>query len=465
MFKDVRTLRIALLVVASWIVVAATSGYAVYRIVKPGAVRATAPDEQSHGEERPVPRDPAGADADEMLAAHDEQRSRQRAMSGTGIMSDPDDPDVDSSAVPSASGAAAESSRASRLAREQERQRAVFQEVLAGRKSWSAVDHAMMAALKVDDIQLGLQQVAAMPWTPEASRLLQGLVRRWAEVDPAAAATYALGLEGNRAASQAIRSVWGVWARADPGAASDWYFAQLGENPARLAGTLSDAFSTLASIDMARALATAWQLPEAQGREALKAIVRRASLEGGLGALEPIIAGMSPGYQRSQMIQAIVQEYAVYQPELAVHWINQIDNPSTRADAIDQFAGIWAFDRPADAAGWVMGIQDPTLRARSAASVIRHWSLSDPEAAGNWLLQIPPSKPMDGVLERHIRINLEENPAYAAQFLSRIVDQRRRDALSVTIGRTWMRRNPGEAQAFLQQSGWSAAVQQRILNP
>lgn len=467
-------LRAALLILLSWIAVGAISGSAVYRIMR-FAIAEEAVNWESP--ERPtLAGDPSALAVEEDLA-------RTRPLAGRTAPTEASGPSASSSTPTSTSAGASSGSTTPRTAAEiqaataqrqaeqkaaalqelRAERRQVFQSILSGGSSWSALTPEVLGALGTQDIASGLAQVQAMPWGPEANRALQGLLKRWAEIDPRAAAEYALGLDSNRAGGAAIRSIWNEWADQDAGGALDWYLKNLSEHPAMLTPSLRAAFMQLAAQDPARALATAWQLPDAMGREALKAIVSQAALDGGLESLRSVVLGMTPGGQRNQMIAAIIQEYSVYQPAEAVHWINMMDNADARNYAVNQLVSVWGYDRPAEAADWVSALPDDVLRGRSAATLMRTWSATEPDEAARWLQEFAPARVMDSAVEQFIRNTMFDDPARAMAFVERLVDPKRRRNLVLSVGRVWAGQSPEQARAYFQTSSWDAAIRNRFL--
>lgn len=467
-------LRAALLILLSWIAVGAISGSAVYRIMR-FAIAEEAVSWESP--ERPtLAEDPSALAVEEDLA-------RTRPLAGRTAPTEASGPSASSSTPTATSAGASSGSTTPRTAAEiqaaavqrqaeqkaaalqelRAERRQVFQSILSGGSSWSALTPEVLGALGSQDIISGLAQVQAMPWGPEANRALQGLLKRWAEIDPRAAAEYALGLESNRAGGAAIRSIWNVWADQDAGGALDWYLKNLSEHPAMLTPSLRAAFMQLAAQDPARALATAWQLPDAMGREALKAIVSQAALDGGLEGLRTVVLGMTPGGQRNQMIAAIIQEYSVYQPAEAVHWINMMDNADARNYAVNQLVSVWGYDRPAEAADWVSDLPDEVLRGRSAATLMRTWSATEPDEAARWLQEFAPARVMDSAVEQFIRNTMFDDPARAMAFVERMVDPKRRRNLVLSVGRVWAGQSPEQARAYFQASTWDANIRNRFL--
>ena len=465
------SLRLALLILASWIAVGALSGSAVYRSMRrPPAEEAgwEMPDPS------PLPSDPSARTVQDDLARAATALHRTAAPTAPGAAGPEDRTDTaqgrdaapatigtQTTATASAQREAAER-RAAALEADRIAKREKFAAAVSGSAPWASVTPEVMAVLTQQEIASGLEKVEAMPWGPEANRLLQGLLKRWSQLDPRAAAEYALKLDSNRAGGAALRSIFGEWSEQDPSAALDWYLANLRKFPAMLSPSLRTAFMQLAAQDPARALATAWQLPEAMSREALRAVVSQAALEGGLEGLRSVVTGMVPGAQRNSMISAIIQEYSVYQPQEAVNWINMMDDPASRLYAMNQLVSVWGYDKPAEAAQWVGSLGDLNLRGRESVTLIRNWSSIEPDAAAAWLQSMPVAKAMDPAVEQFIRNTMFDDPARAMAFVDRIVDPRRRRSLALSVGKVWYAQNADATRAYFQTSSWDASVRSRF---
>ena len=94
---------------------------------------------------------------------------------------------------------------------------------------------------------------------------------------------------------------------------------------------------------------------------------------------------------------------------------------------------------------------------------MRSWSLTDPQDAGQWLAQLAPSRPLDPALERYVRNTMSLDPAGAMNFVARMTDERRRNQLAMSVGRSWMARDPAQARAYFQASSWDAPIRNHFL--
>jgi hypothetical protein len=475
-FHDV-TLRSALLILTSWVAVGAISGVTVYRVMRHPPAEESA---QEGGDGAAVLQDPSalavqddlsrsrsGRSASREASSNEQRQAKSAGNTGAGQGADEtvssagrvrDDETARRAALQEAA-AAAEAARELQRAN----RRAVYAGILSGTTAWDSLTPEVLGVLGADEIAAGLEKVRAMPWGPEANRALQSLLSRWAEMDPRAAAGYALSLDSNRAGGNAIREIWRRWADQDAGAAMDWYFDNLHDQAAMLAPNLRAVFTRLAGMDTARALVEAWRLPDALSGEALRAIVSQTALDGNLDSLRNIVAAMVPGNQRNAMVSAIVQEYAIYQPGEAVRWINMLEDTKVRNYAVDKLVSVWGYDRPDQVARWVSSLPDEAMRGRTAGTLMRGWSATEPEAAGAWLITLPPSPSNDSALSTYVKNTMHDDPARAITFVERITDPKTRRKLAISVGQEWSQSNPDQARAYFQASAWDASIRNRFL--
>lgn len=345
---------------------------------------------------------------------------------------------------------------------EREELRLLFRDIMEGTATLSSLTPKLIAELTMDDLTAALDRVREMPWSLEANQLTQNLLRRMGELDPASAMMEALSLDGNRAASTAIRDIWRAWDKQDPQAALSWYFDNLDAEAARLAPSLRTVFSSLASVDPAGALIRAWQLPAAMSRQALRAIVSQSVKDGSLEAMQQVVQSLAPGLERTSMISALVQEYAVYQPTEAVRWINLLDDELSRNRSVNQLVSIWGFDNPVETAEWVARLPAGALQGQAAATLIRNWSGTEPADAARWLNSLPASPQLDFAFRNYVWNIMADEPALAMGYVERIENSLLRKKLALQVGTLWSAENPQAAQSYFQASAWDPDIRNRF---
>ena len=195
----------------------------------------------------------------------------------------------------------------------------------------------------------------------EKDRIASGIVRGWADSDPAAAASWLASL-GTSGASEALESLARRWAEQD--------------------------------IDAAAAFTS--QLPERDRRAwmgVIAASLRYAQPERYLQWIEQFRA--EPFYL--EMLSAAVWPLERDDPEAAVAFVLRLD-PSVRSEPLRHLIEQFARHDPERAAGWLIQIPDEDIRSTSTVQLVRSWVYNAPDQTLQWIETLPAGTVKDDAL-------------------------------------------------------------------
>jgi hypothetical protein len=198
---------------------------------------------------------------------------------------------------------------------------------------------------------------------PREELLRISLLRRWASLDPAAAAEWAKSLPPGTARAAALEQIALAWSASDSAAA--WQLAEsLPNEPAREAAMFSLLYE-LSRSDPALAYERANSLPE------------------------------SPA--RARFIEHAVGNWAASDPQAALAKVRDIPDPALRNASIARLATSWAETDPRAAATLAADAMDPgAAQNRAVASIVQRWAQQDAAAARQWVDSFP-----DGPLKQN----------------------------------------------------------------
>lgn len=318
-----------------------------------------------------------------------------------------------------------------------------------------------------EEIARALEKVASMPWSPEAERLLDETVSKWAATDPAAALDYALQIESRRIRAQLVSSVFTSWARNDLNGAYGWLQANRESSPEIFRMALKPVFSAAASRDLSGALRMAAGLGSGADRmSALGTIATYAGREGAIPSMIAFMDSLPTVGERRGYAGMLASNWALYAPEEASRWAMSLTDPDLRAAALGTAVGAWAGDNPAAAAAWVATLADTDLRSEQMARITQSWARYDPVKAADWLLsQRPPSTTLDPSVRALVGVISHSNPEAAVMWAGTIADPQARNSAIVNAARQWMRNDPEKASAYVASAPLTPAQRAAILAP
>ena len=249
-----------------------------------------------------------------------------------------------------------------------------------------ALEHAVSSVKRVD-LRETLEQLAAVEGDT-ARQLREGLVRRWAQMDPKAVGRWAVGLHSPLLLSEAVPQIAVAWAQADFSSAWAWANS-LPEGETRQSAQLSAAYEE-SRFEPERALQAASNLPQTVGRDNLLAFAASQ-----WAAFDPIAAlawaKQSPDLNLRETLYAnILTAFAVQDASTAAGMVATGLRPGEAQNrAAVAIVQRWAQSSPSDAAGWISRFPESTLRQDSIQALLSVWAAQDAAAAAKWVNTLP----------------------------------------------------------------------------
>jgi hypothetical protein len=239
---------------------------------------------------------------------------------------------------------------------------------------------------------------ATLDWLPDQTTAAEGelrslIVRRWAELDAPAAATWAARLPAGAVYQAAVEEIAIAWANADLPAAIIW--ARALPEGAEQQATFMDLAYEAARTEPINALVLACVLPATLARDdlivhavsqwaigmptsaldwaqtvpdiglrerLLGAVTIAVAQQDGAAAATLVVTLLGPGEEQDRAAVAIVQRWAAQSPENAASWVEQFPDTPAREAAIQNLVILWARRDSAGAADWLDQLPDGSIR-------------------------------------------------------------------------------------------------------
>ncbi len=270
-----------------------------------------------------------------------------------------------------------------------------------------------LANMDASSVLTELKALRYHPSGPNALVEEQLLLARYAEVDPETALTYVEALDDSKR-ELGVMTVLSSWASQDPEMASAYVeenlddFGILDQRQADSAGVLAGEW---ARSDPEVALDWAESLPEEVRGEVQERIMAQLVAEDPAQALAAL-DGMPPGYERREMLESVVGQWAHGDPAAAAAWVTDQAAGDERLTA--SLMSSWMQDSPMEASHWLSCL--PDSEGRDAAIVAMTASralLRDPEAATVWSSTIGDQSMRAEVLQSSLNRWFAVDPAAA----------------------------------------------------
>lgn len=172
------------------------------------------------------------------------------------------------------------------------------------------------------------------------------------------------------------------WMQVDPVGATTWTRLHAGESPSPLTSAVAEDWSNhkdalFVYID---------QLPNSGWKEEiLTAAGLELSIKDPRGAIS-LAQRMKPGVAQTHLLQAVVCDWISLEPNAALEWIIDVNEPTLREQLTSAAAKSYALTEPYLAASWLMStITSPEIRKEAILTIVETWGARDPETAAKWV--------------------------------------------------------------------------------
>ena len=354
----------------------------------------------------------------------------------------------------------------------------------------------VMQNLSTAQLPEALALVQSMVWGPQALTVMNGLMARWGELDPAQAMEHAKSLASRRASEDATRYALKGWATSDPEAALAWFTENSDTSGHSQYRTAQALFSALAKNDLAGALESAMSVASGPiRRSAIHTVMYSMTKEDSdnvIGMYESMPSGddkdavgmallrqwrhLKPGMQeafdlfdkmesdknKQYAASMIAHNWAVYQPEMVAEWVTEMDDGKTKSYASERLLDTWTRDQPEGAANWVSQLSGEE-QPRQIERVVSGWARTDPESAEAWFSTFDPSPRLDDATLSFSRALAWKDPAKGAEWAKTITDEEKRSDATYTVAKGWLRKDFKEATVFIAGADLSDSQKKRLL--
>ena len=230
-------------------------------------------------------------------------------------------------------------------------------------------------------------QAAALQWVESKKdpQLTYGLVNHWALQDPTAAAAYASKLEDPEQQNTALRGVIANWTQSNPEEAIAHYETlEAGTQRA----VMHNLFRGIADVDIDRALTLFENTSEAMtDDEGLTSLANVADdlvdkwAEVDVSAAATWAIGLQQPESRAMAIEEAAREWIRQDSMAASEWIGELPDSPNKDTAIRRLVSHVATHDPSSAFAWANTLSDDSRRASELHSVLGRWKRTDPEGA------------------------------------------------------------------------------------
>ena len=282
------------------------------------------------------------------------------------------------------------------------------------------------------------------------------LLSAWAQVDPLSALDYA---KENTNGGFARDTILTTWAGKDPEAAVLWAKANFdgeGANP-----YIPGIIRGLAGVDPIRATELLASMPRSEERGRGLDFMLPHLLQQSPEAARSWIVGLKDDALRDGAMMRAAPQLASSDPAGTAKWL--LDNPGDAAKRrMDDVYGIWASADQQAALASLNALPAGETRSDALRGVVRSITTEDP-AAGLALMNRVPGDVTDDVVRDFVWHSFGNDPALAANQISRITDQRERDQTYRRALGEWMRRDAPAATTWIQANAVPDNVRNDLL--
>lgn len=312
----------------------------------------------------------------------------------------------------------------------------------------------MTAALDAPAIQALLAGMGKKFLTGEFERqLFDALMTRWAEIDPRAAAEYAV-LQGRKQQLIPLHSVMAVWARSDLAAAKAWTLSK--ENRQGRGSGINAIVEVLVETDPAEAFAFLEGLPATENLAPyMYGLFETLAQKNPTQAAELAVQIDALALRQAAVLQ-VAMAWGQTEPGKALAWYykNQArdaDSDLGMNEPIFALAKNWTRIAPEEAAAFAAAQPSGSTRLSLTLHIAMSWGNTDPEATAKWLLTQPINSGTDFAFEALLSSWSGREPAKAGDFVLSQPPGPRRNELLGSLGSLWAESDPTAALAWAQQ--------------
>jgi hypothetical protein len=305
--------------------------------------------------------------------------------------------------------------------------------------------------LNLEEIKEALKTLVD-PREPAQIDWHRALIRHWASVDPEAAMSYSNGVMQPKLRYDSQADVLEEWARTKPAAA--WTYVT--DNPDQsLSGDMYDqVLEGLGRADPAIAFQFTRDYAEVLLKDdsSLRFIVSELYQNGSPKDIVAQIDQLPSGPLREASSKALVGEWARYDPDATLSWIEESQakgelSPEATSEAHRLLAKGWGRVDPLKAIEWVGTLPPGEASAGHLKELFSTWMRIDEDNAAKWLVDQPRTESNDQLVDHYTRVVVDRDPAVTMLWADSIVDPERREEVKLRVSYFWEDLDP---------DGWKA---------
>lgn len=291
---------------------------------------------------------------------------------------------------------------------------------------------------------------------PQIPSLIERLVRRWAQKDPAAAIAYLQSSPGLAPRAKLIQAALIEWATDAPTAALAWVSHVSDEHDRN--SELAAVLDVIAEREPKRAFAAVDSIATGSIKGALQAMVLRR-----WSKLDPAeaaqMAAATAGLDDS-LFRDLARQWASSNPQAAMTWSQSLPEPKVRDQAVESVVQAWAGLDPASAVKFVLSQTSGSRQNALLITVGKQWAARDAIGALDWATNLPAGAVRDGVLTGGVLdACVQIDPKLAANSAMQLArPEARNNALSHVL-ELWARSDIDAASSFVRTLPGGAQVE------
>jgi len=273
-------------------------------------------------------------------------------------------------------------------------------------------------------------------------------------------------IHGTKTSERDLHVTMTGWASTSPDQAIAWFNDLNKLNDKRLSKNdlKRSIVEGLANTDPDRAIDFISSLKESGDKEAHRMVhdvARKATRRMNLEEAGQWAASLPDEEMRQSSIHSIIPRFAYSDPESASKWATDLDSDIS-STAIHKVGEAWAHRDPPASAEWLSSLPDSQGASTGLRTALHHWAGRDPKAASDHLVSMPDSPRKDQAIRGFVSKVAHEDPQSALIWADSIQDESTRNSALINAGQTFFRRDRTAATEWLQSSGLSESLQNKI---
>ena len=273
----------------------------------------------------------------------------------------------------------------------------------------------------------------------------------WASKDPEGAKAYLDTVDSEIARGVLTQGIVSGMASTDPDGATDYVLELDQLQRERVAGA-DTREERREWLDRGRAYAFDRQLDT----------IATAQINLGMSNATAWAENLPEGTIKASAFDRVADRFASEDPTGAAEWVRSHADQDYAERAVREVAEELGRENPEAAVRWVTDLPESN-QSRAINQSMERWTREDPVAAGNFLQDMAPSRSRDAAVKSYANELDGSDPQMAAEWAGSIADDQMRSETLNGVARSWIRRDPEGARAWLPASGLSSEQQERIV--